>query len=98
MRYLTIYTLLLDDNNYYVGLTSNLNMRLLEHFEGIFPSKWTKLHKPIKLMEVFVGDSKLENIITLKYMVKYGYKKVRGSSYTRIEINKLPLKLKDYIE
>lgn len=42
------YVLKLEEDNYYVGLTSNLKRRIKEHFDNN-GSKWTKIHKPIEI-------------------------------------------------
>lgn len=43
-----VYILLLDDNAYYIGSTSNLNRRLSEHKLGI--KSGTRYSKNVKLM------------------------------------------------
>ncbi len=82
-----LYVLLLENNKYYIGITMNLNQRIAQHFSGD-GSKWTKLHKPITIVEVQIKnvDEKLENEITLHYINKYGKENVRGGSYCRINI------------
>ena len=88
-----LYILKLDNDKYYIGITMNLNMRLAQHFSGD-GSKWTKIHKPINVIEIQINnvDESLENKITLEYMRKFGYESVRGGSYTRLDLKK-PLAL-----
>jgi len=88
-----LYVLKLDNDKYYIGITLNLNQRLSQHFSGD-GSKWTKVHKPINVIEIQINnvDESLENKVTLEYMKKYGWENVRGGSYTRLDL-KRPHKL-----
>ena len=73
-----VYHLLLEGGNHYIGITSNLNKRWNQHVTNK-GSKWTKLHKPIKMVEVWQdGTLELENKITYELMNKYGVTNVRG--------------------
>lgn len=83
-----LYVLLLEGDNYYVGITRNPNRRFGEHFSGN-GSKWSKLHSPISVIsreEVLDEDiAKVhERILTLKYMKEYGINKVRGAGYPQV--------------
>ena len=61
----------------------NLNMRWSQHCDGN-GAGFTKLYKPIKILEVFPnGSLQMENEITLQYMEKYGKDHVRGGSYCK---------------
>ena len=73
-----VYHLLLKGGNHYIGITSNLNRRWKQHATNK-GSKWTKLHKPIKMVEVWQdANLELENKITYELMNKYGVTNVRG--------------------
>ncbi len=65
------YVLLLENDKYYVGITSNYKQRMENHFNGR-GSEWTKLHKPIRVIETFEGSSENEKLKTLFYMKKFG--------------------------
>ena len=80
--YNLVYVLKLKDNCYYVGVSSNLNARLAQHFEGC-GSAWTRKHPPISLIEVFIGGEDKENQVTELYRNKYGINMVRGGKYTK---------------
>lgn len=84
----TVYILLLEQNKYYVGITSNLENRLKEHFDqNSYHNKWISTYKPIKLFEQINNcDGFDENKYTLKYMSIYGMDNVRGGSYTRFDL------------
>lgn len=80
----TIYVLELENGCYYVGSTNFINKRLSQHIEGK-GADWTKLHKPIQLIEsnvVYVESinelTYLETEKTIEYMKLYGHEKVRG--------------------
>ncbi len=82
-----IYVLKLQHSKYYVGKTSNPYFRIENHFnsEG---SVWTKIHKPVKLLEIIEGDDYDEDKYTKIYMDKYGINNVRGGSYTSAKLDK----------
>ena len=84
-----VYTLLLEDDCYYVGFTQDPQVRICSHFLGA-GSKWTILHKPIDIISIKPGDTLLETLTTLSLMIKYGYERVRGGSYTNIDMKKQP--------
>lgn len=81
----TIYVILCEDDKYYVGKTSRpLQSRIKEHFENT-GSEWTKMYKPVKVVEVIPdADDYDEDKYTKIYMKKYGIDNVRGGAYTRI--------------
>lgn len=75
-----VYVLKCEDDCYYVGITLNLNQRLAQHWSGS-GAKWTKLHKPIKVLYVtYQGD---EQAITNEMIRQHGAEVVRGGNHTR---------------
>ena len=63
-----IYILQLEEGKYYVGKTNNPQFRLEEHFNSN-GSAWTKLYKPITLLELKPNcDDYDEDKITRQYM------------------------------
>ena len=80
-----IYVLLLQEGKYYVGKSQNIKKRIQEHSSGL-GSEWTKLYKPIKVIEIIKNVSPFEeDKKTKEYMAKYGIENVRGGTYTSIE-------------
>jgi predicted GIY-YIG superfamily endonuclease len=73
------YVLKLRDGCWYVGATKDLNHRLKAHFSDK-GAKWTRLHPPVSVEEVLIGDREKE--ITLAYRDKYGKALVRGHAWT----------------
>ena len=64
-----------------------IDRRVLEHFTGN-GSKWTQLHKPIKVISVLDGnDIFAEEKHTYLAMDKYGIENVRGGSYSTIKLS-----------
>jgi cellular nucleic acid-binding protein len=92
-RSFNIYVLELLNNKYYVGKTlKNVPNRFNEHATGI-GSEWTKLYKPIKIIEQFeTNDKFLEDKYTKIYMDKKGIDNVRGGSYTKINLEDWQIK------
>jgi predicted GIY-YIG superfamily endonuclease len=45
-----IYVLLLEEDKYYVGKTTNIKNRIDDHFTQ-FASSWTTKYKPVKIIE-----------------------------------------------
>jgi hypothetical protein len=81
-----IYTLKLNRGKYYVGKTSNPHFRIESHFNSD-GSRWTKIYKPLKLLELIQGDDYDEDKYTKMYMDKYGIDNVRGGSYTSVNLD-----------
>ncbi len=79
-----IYILLLENNKYYIGKTNNPQRRLLEHSNSEGAS-WTKIYKPIKILNVISDCSNFdEDRYTLEYMSLYGIDNVRGGSFCTV--------------
>ncbi len=86
----SIYVLRLEDGKFYIGMTSKTPQeRFLEHKNGFYGAEWTKLYKPISIEQSkdlgFVSYEKAEeyeNLITRKYIKKYGLNNVRGGNIT----------------
>jgi predicted GIY-YIG superfamily endonuclease len=83
----TVYVLLCEKNRYYVGKTDrSIEDRIEEHFNKC-GSEWTRKYKPIKAVEIKKeADEFDEDKYTKMYMKKYGIDKVRGGTYTQIEL------------
>ena len=61
-------------------------LRIKKHFDGE-GSAWTKLHKPISIVEIINGcDNFDEDKYTLMYMSIYGKEKVRGGAFCSINL------------
>jgi len=95
MASLTIYVLQLEQGKYYVGKTQRLEgvkLRFEEHLTGR-GSEWTKLYKPMSIVESYGHYSTFEeDVLTKKYMMKYGIENVRGGSYTKIDLEEWQMK------
>ena len=82
--YPIIYVLKLENEKYYVGITTNLNYRIAQHLNGS-GSNWTSLHKPISIVEtIFNAARTMENEVTKRYMEQYGKDNVRGGSWNKV--------------
>ena len=83
--YPALYVLKLEGDNWYVGMSYNLNIRWAQHWSGN-GAKWTKLHPPISVERVIFDATEegIENRITLQMMEIYGNDKVRGGSYCKV--------------
>lgn len=81
-----IYILQLEKGKYYVGKTINPSFRLDSHFNSN-GSAWTKLYKPIKMVELIPNcDDYDEDKYTRIFMDKYGIDNVRGGSFVSVEL------------
>lgn len=80
-----IYVIKCENDCYYVGRTEQGVNRVIQHLleEG---SEWTKLHKPLEVIEQSEGDGFIEDAIVKRYMSRHGIESVRGGSYSQIEI------------
>jgi hypothetical protein len=83
-----IYCLLLEENKFYIGKTVNPDYRLGDHFKGR-GSEWTKLYKPIKVLELIEDcDDYDEDKYVRIYMDQHGIENVRGGSFSTIKLHK----------
>lgn len=85
-----IYILELENNKYYIGKTTNPEFRIESHFNSS-GSVWTRLYKPIKLLDLIRGDDYDEDKYTRIYMDRYGINNVRGGSYVQIKLDELTI-------
>jgi predicted GIY-YIG superfamily endonuclease len=95
MSGLIIYALKLEKGKYYVGKTDRFEgaeMRFHEHLFGR-GCEWTRMYKPISIIETYEHYSTFEeDVLTKKYMLKYGIENVRGGSYTKIDLEEWQVK------
>lgn len=88
-----IYVIKLEKGKYYIGKTNNPYFRLENHFKKV-GSKWTKIYKPLKVIEIRPDcDDYDEDKITIQYMNKYGINNVRGGSFVSVELDKSTIEL-----
>lgn len=82
-----LYVLQLVSNKFYIGKTyKNVSDRFNSHKKGL-GAEWTKLYKPILVLEQFESNDKFdEDKYTKKYMERYGIDNVRGGSYSSIKL------------
>ena len=86
-----VYTLLLQDAHYYVGLFGSwesLGHRLTSHFDGR-GSSWTRIHPPLKVLEAKYGPKTVERDTTMHLTRGKGWTKVRGAGWTPVSIRML---------
>jgi predicted GIY-YIG superfamily endonuclease len=84
---ITLYVLKCKNKAYYVGKTSNLSIRILDHFSNN-GSVWTKLNPPLKVVETIENaDAFDEDKYTKKYMSIHGILNVRGGSYVQNKLS-----------
>jgi predicted GIY-YIG superfamily endonuclease len=85
MEYL--YTIECQSGKYYVGKSSDPDARYLQHKNGN-GSAWTKVHRPVKLIEVRELKGEHDETNTTKDMMKkHGVDNVRGGSYTQVVLS-----------
>ena len=86
-----LYVLLLNGGRYYIGKTSQHDpyKRIDQHLNKFYTAQWVKKHGFLDVTEIIdigyhTGKSSAvaEQELTLKYMKKYGYQKVRGGTLT----------------
>jgi cellular nucleic acid-binding protein len=83
----TLYVLQLESGKYYVGKTDDIANRYAQHKSGK-GSEWTKIYKPIKMVETRrVNSDHDENNVTKDFMKKYGIENVRGGAYCQVELS-----------
>ena len=50
MKHYTVYILKCSDGSYYVGVTNDIEKRLVEHTNGVDPKAYTFRRRPVKLV------------------------------------------------
>lgn len=87
----TVYVLLLKDGYFYVGSTNNLERRLSEHANGGHRSaKFVQLHPVEALIACYKGNVEVEDIVTIKLMLVFGWNRVRGGRWAWTSITGQP--------
>ena len=88
-----LYVLKLENDCYYIGTSTNLDQKLMRQFGGR-GAMWIKKNKPIKLISVIddIANINVDQFVK-NYMAKYGIDKVRGGSYTRVDLGKTQTKM-----
>ncbi len=82
-----IYVLELSNGKFYIGRTKNPDHRLSDHFESN-GSGWTKLHPPVKIIEMIPNcDEFDEDKYTIKYMKDKGIDNVRGGTFCQLVLD-----------
>ena len=86
---MSVYTLALEDENYYVGYSTDPETRIATHFLGR-GAQWTRLHRPVAVLNVRPGDTALENLTTIALMTRMGWERVRGGRYSTLQLPCMP--------
>jgi hypothetical protein len=88
---ITIYVLKCANDKYYVGKSTNLTIRLEDHFDGS-GSTWTTIYKPISVIATYPNsDSYDEDKYTIMYMEKFGIANVRGGTFSRVTLESMEM-------
>lgn len=98
VKHYYVYALLLENNKYYVGITTSINLRFNKHISGR-GSKWTAIYKPIRVIYLtslgYTTEKNAlleENFHTHRLMNDYGYQNVRGGSLCSVVLNEHQVK------
>jgi putative endonuclease len=83
-----MYILECSDASYYVGSTTNLNLRIQEHNDGI-GSKYTASRRPVKLVFVAEFDSIAEAYVMEKRV--QGWSRAKREALIRGNYDALPV-------
>lgn len=88
-----LYVLKLEANKFYIGKTNNIQRRFNEHKRN--SCRFTVMYKPLQVLETYRYFEFGEDMLTLKYMKKYGIDNVRGGSYSSPILSKEEIRLID---
>lgn len=76
----TVYVLELENNKYYIGETKkNIDLKRMKN-----TSEWTKIYKPISIIEKFENGEIDKTNLTRIYMKNFGIDNVRGGAYCSV--------------
>ncbi len=82
----SLYVLELKGGKLYVGKSTDVAKRFEQHKNGA-GSAWTKLHKPIRILETRpLTSAHDETNVTKDLMKKHGIDNVRGGAYTSVDL------------
>ena len=88
-----IYILQLEQGKYYVGKTTNPQIRIENHCNSN-GAEWTKKYKPLRVIELIQNcDDYDEDKYTRQYMDKYGIDNVRGGSFCEVVFDETTIML-----
>ena len=100
-----IYDLLIENQKFYIGQTKDVESRYIMHEKGKESSDWTRLHKPIRIIEIReTSFSKMEdaimaeNKVTFEYMHKYGWNNVKGGDFYKADERNHKNKILNYTD
>jgi predicted GIY-YIG superfamily endonuclease len=81
-----VYVLALRDGKYYVGKTTNMEARYIQHRDGM-GSEWTRRYPPVKLLDCEECEHMMqEDFTTEALMAKHGIDNVRGGIYCQMQL------------
>lgn len=88
-----IYILLLENDYYYIGESSNFIQSYQQHIDKR-SCEWTKLHRTITIAKV-IQQTKEYTVddCVVEYIKKYGIDKVRGGSFSDVVLSPKQLDL-----
>lgn len=91
--FMHIYILLLENDYYYIGESSNFIQSYQQHIDKI-SSEWTKLHRTVTIFKV-IQQTKEYTVddCVVEYIKKYGIDKVRGGSFSDVVLSPKQLDL-----
>lgn len=91
-----IYTLKLENDKYYIGKTTQTtDINFIKYFNNHNNQgcEWTRLHRPIEIIDVYESKSYFDiNNTTKENMMKYKIENVRGGSYTKVLLDDWEIK------
>jgi predicted GIY-YIG superfamily endonuclease len=86
-----LYVLELTNNNFYVGITRNVEARFEKHRSGS-AANWTAQHSPLRVLRcVDTGltsesdSARIEDALTVQTMEQFGRQRVRGGQYCMLD-------------
>lgn len=86
-----VYVLRCEDSTFYVGWTTNLQSRYESHRDGK-GADWTRLHKPIEILESYPNSSQeFEMTTTLRLMREQGVDNVRGGPWVKRNLSSVDI-------
>jgi predicted GIY-YIG superfamily endonuclease len=81
-----VYVLKLEQGKYYIGKSSDPGRRIEEHSNSS-GSDWTKIYKPIEIIDLRQTLSPFEeDRLTIEYMAQYGIDNVRGGTFCKLKL------------
>jgi len=81
-----VYILECSDGSYYTGISSNVEKRLAQHQEGVYPDAYTYSRRPVKLLWASEEVDRYSDALRYEHQIK-GWSRAKKEALIRGDYN-----------